>query len=109
MIIENLTQKLEETGMVCSSRQEVSPDVIAKENTKTVIIPENMKSDVEALKGYVGHDLSNGLCITVTLKELLSVCPRERKKTDAYARLVAFLRDELNVTLIIYSQKTKKK
>ncbi len=109
MIVETLTQKLEDTRMCRSIRQEVSPDVIAKENTKTVIIPENMKSDLDALKGYVGHDLSNGLCITVTLKELLTVCPRERKKTDAYARLVAFLKDELNVTLIINSQKTKKK
>lgn len=110
MIVETLTQKLEDTRMCRSILQDVSPDVIHKEdNPKTVIIPENMLADVNALKKYIGQELSSGLCITVTLKELLTICPRERRKTDAYARLVAFLKDELNITLMIYSQKSKKK
>lgn len=108
MIIQNLIQKLEDTRMCRSSRQDVSPDVtIEVNNPKTVIIPENMIADINALKRYIGQELLSGLCITVTLKEMLTICPRERKKTDAYARLVAFLKDELNVTLLIKSQKNK--
>lgn len=111
MIVELLNHKLEETGMVCSNRQEsVSPDVIAKENaTKTIIIPERYRTDIEALQTYIGKNLESGLCITVSLKEILSVCPRERKKVDAYSGLTRFLAEEMNVTLIINSQKSKKK
>ena len=110
MIVEILNHKLEETGMVFSNRQDcVLPDVIAKENApKTIIIPERYRDDIESLKAYIGHDLENGLCITVSLKEILCVCPRERKKVDAYSGLTHFLAEEMSVTLIIKSQKSKK-
>ena len=111
MIVEILNHKLEETGMVCSNRQDnVSPDVIAKENaTKTIIIPERYRTDIEALQTYIGKHLESGLCITVSLQEILNVCSRDRKKVDAFNGLTRFLADEMNITLIIKSQKTKKK
>ncbi len=101
--------KLEDTGNVASSRlASVVPDVIAnKDNTtKRVIIPEKFKTDVEALERYAqvsftDSSLESGVCITVTLSEMLNVCPRERKRTDAYGTLIRFLKDELNVTLTI--------
>ncbi len=109
MIIESLMKKLEDTGNGFSSRQvSVVPDVIAnKDNTtKRVIIPEKFKTDVEALERYAqvsftDSSLESGICITVTLAELLEICPRERKRSDAYGTLIRFLKDELNVTLTI--------
>lgn len=111
MIIQNLTHKLEETGMVSSNRQDcVSPDVIAKENAqKTIIIPEKFRADIEALQTYIGKNLESGLRITVSLQEILNVCSRDRKKVDAFNGLTRFLADEMNITLIIKSQKSKKK
>ncbi len=110
MIIESLMNKLEDTGSVATNRQEigVEPDVIGNKinTTRRVIIPEKFKTDVEALEryahvGFTDSSLESGVCITVSLAELLVICPRERKRTDAYGTLIRFLKDELNVTLII--------
>ena len=86
------------------SRQDcVSPDVIEKK-ANTVIVPEKFKADVEALENYIGRNLENGLCIKVDLAELLTVIPRERKRTDAYNTLRRFLKNEFGIDLIINSK-----
>ncbi len=109
MIIESLKQKLEDTGIVSSSRQEVGPDVITKNPThKSVLIPEKFEADIVALERYTATQLKAGICITVSLSDLLSICPRERKRSDAYYSLVKYLKEELDVELIIKSQKSKK-
>ena len=76
------------------------PDVIEKTDTK-------YKRDIEALQAKFGDSFSTGFCIEVTLRELLEICPRERKRTDAYHGLVSYLSKELGITLIIKSQKSK--
>lgn len=84
----------------------VSPDVITnKENT--VIVPDKFRKDIEALENYTGRKLESGLCIKVDLSELLTVIPRDRKRTDAYKTLVKFLKDEFGIDLIINSKKQK--
>ena len=74
-----------------SERQvrETTPDVTEKSST---IARENFKT---------------GLCIEITLKELLEICPRERKRTDAYTGLISFLKGKMGITLNIKSQKSK--
>ena len=47
---------------------------------------------------------ASGMCITVELKKLLEICPRRRRRKDAYRNLQKTL-DEMGVTLIIKSQK----
>ncbi|WP_405321956.1 hypothetical protein [Methanobrevibacter thaueri] len=47
---------------------------------------------------------ANGMCITVELKKLLEICPRRRRRKDAYRNLQKTL-DEMGVTLKIKSQK----
>ena len=47
---------------------------------------------------------ANGMSITVELKKLLEICPRRRRRKDAYRNLQKTL-DEMGVTLIIKSQK----
>ena len=84
----------------------VSPDVnVNKENT--VIVPDKFKRDIEALETYIGRKLESGLCIKVDLSELLTVIPRERKRTDAYNTLVQYLKAEFGIDLIINSKKQK--
>ena len=105
MLVEKLFYTLSSEVEYLGSRQDcVSPDVIEKK-ANTVIVPDKFKADVEALEKYIGHSLENGLCIKVDLAELLTVIPRERKRADAYNALRRFLKNELDVELIINSRK----
>ena len=81
----------------------VSPDVIDKASTK-VIIPEKFKDDVQKLQDYCGVELRSGLCIEIELSELLEILPRERRRKDAYDKLVKFLAEEMNIKLNIKSR-----
>ena len=107
MLIQTLINKLTGEVEYPESQQEgVAPDVIInKENT--VIVPDKFRKDIEALENYTGRKLESGLCIRVDLSELLTVIPRERKRTDAYNTLVQYLKDEFGIDLIINSKKQK--
>lgn len=64
--------------------------------------PEKFEFDIFKLKVYVGEIyFRKGLVIETSLSELFEVCPRERRRTDAYDSLIKFLRDELGIDLII--------
>ena len=78
-------------------------ETVEKENT-TVIIPEKFKDDVERLESYCGVELKSGFCIEIELSELLEILPRERRRKDAYDKLVKFLADEMNIKLMIKSR-----
>lgn len=107
MIISNLINKLTGEVEYPESRQEgVAPDVIINK-ANTVIVPDKFRKDLEALEDYMGRKLESGLCIKVDLSELLTVIPRERKRTDAYNTLVQYLRDEFGIDLIINAKKQK--
>jgi hypothetical protein len=49
---------------------------------------------------------TTGLCIT--LQEMLQLCPRDRKRSDAYRGLVSYLLKQYDVKLIIQSKKVWK-
>lgn len=93
-----------------SERQvrETTPGVIEKSSSIAKPIPEKYEKDVEALRKKYGENFKTGLCIEVTLKELLEICPRERRRTDAYTGLISFLKAKLGITLNIKSQKSKR-
>ena len=72
------------------------------------IVPEQFKDDVAALCKYSGlPELTSRMTIKMTLQEALVVLPRKRKRVDSYNPLVKFLKDEMDVTLVIISQKSK--
>lgn len=106
-MIQILMNKLTGEVEYPESRQDcVSPDVITNK-VNTVIVPDKFKEDIEALETYIGRKLESGLCIKVDLSELLTVIPRDRKRTDAYNTLVKFLKDEFGIDLIINSKKQR--
>lgn len=77
-------------------------------STRKVIIPEQFRSDVAALCQYSGLPaLIEGTTLQMSLQEALCVMSRVRRRVDAFKPLVEYLRDEMNVLLIIHSQKTK--
>ena len=59
--------------------------------------------EIKRLEAEYGP-LANGMSITVELKKLLEICPRRRRRKDAYRNLQKTL-DEMGVTLNIKSQK----
>ena len=64
-------------------------------------------SDIEALKQKYGVEFKSGLFIEIPLKEIINLCPRERRRADAYTGLVGYLKSEYGVILKITSNKTK--
>ena len=84
-------------------RSDCAPDVI-EEKEHIVIIPEKFKDDIQKLQDYCGVELRSGLCIEIELSELLEILPRERRRKDAYDKLVKFLAEEMNVQLTIKSR-----
>lgn len=101
MLIKNLF------SLFGSSHQEgrsdnASPNVI-EEKESIVIIPEKFKDDIERLTKY-GVELKSRLCIEIELSELLEILPRERRRKDAYDKLVKFLADEMKIKLMIKSR-----
>ena len=69
---------------------------------------EKYQKDIAALEERYGKlSTQTGLSINLTLKEALSLMPRNRKRIDAYTGLMSYLKREYGITLIITSQKTK--
>lgn len=105
----NILQKLfgDSQGEFSDRQGCVVPDVIENENNTKITIPQKFKADLDALKTYLNTEFESGLCINLTLSEILGVCPRERRRIDAYKSLCNFLKEKLGVELNIKSQKTK--
>ena len=83
-----------------------APDEKCVATLQTDLTP--IEKDVMSLKQYVGEiGFKSGLCIDITLQDLLSVVPRKRRRTDAYTTLVRYLKDEWDTTLTIKSNKKK--
>lgn len=64
--------------------------------------------DLEALRDN-GYALTSGSNVEISLQDILKICPRDRKRVDAYNSLKSYLNEEFNCTLCIISQKTKRK
>lgn len=45
--------------------------------------------------------LKTGLCIETTLQGILGICPRERKRSDAYKGLTEYLKRSYGINLRI--------
>lgn len=103
MIIRNLYSLFCGLELQNGRLDSVAPDVI-EEKAHTVIIPEKFKDDVKRLCNYCGVELKSGLCIEIELSELLEILPRERRRKDAYDKLVKFLAEEMKITLTIKSR-----
>ena len=95
-----------------------SSDIVTKEREENITPFDTAKSDIGERKSCkYDSDIANieaffgplktGLCITTTLKELLDVCPRKRRRIEAYQGLTNYLDKKYGITLIIKSRKTK--
>ncbi len=105
----NLFKTLFGEREIFASREQ-STDAHVNANSSTTIetmVPMRFQQDVQTLKAMYGNRFISGLCIELSLHDALSVLPRDRKRTDAYKTLQAWLSDTLNINLVITSRKTK--
>ena len=66
----------------------------------------SLDSEVQVLAREVGG-LAQGGRLEITLHRLLQICPRSRKKSDAYLGLKRKLKDDYGVDLVITSKACK--
>ena len=81
----------------------VEPDVNKPKDSTT---EDKYQHEIEVLKQKYGE--LEGLTIDITLRKMLELIPRQRKRSDAYKGLVRYLRDEYNCELRITSRKSQK-
>lgn len=70
--------------------------------------PDNpsLQADITALQ-EAGYSLCQGATWTINLHVLLEICPRKRRRIDAYVKLTKYLKKEYNINLQITSRKSK--
>ena len=95
-----------------AERRSTTPNRLEKDATPSVTARKDStgkyRKDIAALEEKYGKlSTQTGLSINLTLKEALTLMPRSRKRIDAYAGVVSYLKREYSITLIITSQKTK--
>ena len=107
MLIRNLQSLFDGSESQDGRLESGQPDVIAKKEDTTVIIPEKFKDDIERFESYCGVELKSGFCIEIELSELLEILPRERRRKVVYTGLARYLKSEYGATLKITSNKSK--
>lgn len=81
----------------------VDPHVIVEKDSKE---KENKyDSDIANLRLLYRDRFDTGFCITTNLYDLLRICPRERKRADAYKGLISHLKTKYGITLTIKPRK----
>lgn len=75
-----------------------------KTNTEVIITPKQQREkiyrkDSEALLRV--YPVCYGDELSVSLQELLTICPRKRQRADAYVGLIGYLKRIYNVNLVI--------
>ena len=75
---------------------------IPSKGTRSSKIKHDIDGDIKRLENafFDGHELQSGFVIETDLKTLLAVCPRERRRRDAYKSLINAL-NKMGVSLII--------
>lgn len=94
------------------ARTDIEPQTATPDESNGSISPQTKASkyadDIESLTEWFG-DLSKGQHISVTLQEMLDICPRSRRRVEAYMGLTSYLKKELDVTLTIKSNRSNEK
>jgi len=109
MFCEFRNQILALEGQYIANNQatNTTPDTeTAKSSIKKISKSKKYASDVEALKSFV-EDFKSGLCIEISLQEILEIAPRKRRRTESYQGLISFMRKEFDIELTIKSRRTK--
>lgn len=109
-MMRNLFNSLFGTGRKTEVHQKpiISEADSVKDSISETPIPQlSVEEEVEVLARELGG-LASGMKLEIDLHRILEICPRKRKKADAYLGLKKKLRDEYGVELNITSRASKK-
>ena len=84
-------------------KRTILPDAHEK-RVKSAASVDSIAEDIKRLEAEYGH-LTEGMSLTVELKQLLVLCPRSRRRKDSYKKLQKVLLRDKGVILTIKSQK----
>lgn len=83
------------------------PAEVKEKKGDEVIVPDKFADDVSTLYARYG-DLTKDKVICITLHDALTLLPRpKRPRADAYNALAKWLKENLEVTLIVGSNKKR--
>ena len=68
----------------------------------------SIEDEIQVLAHHFGG-LASGMKLEIELRELLNICPRNRRKADSYYQLKKHLKENYGVELIITSRTSKNK
>ena len=101
---ETVQQPMTDFRRLCLEAEEKSEPIAAPADMDDGQQPDNpYAGEIKRLEAEYGP-FANGMSITVELKKLLEICPRKRRRKDAYRGLQNAL-NKMGVTLNIKSQK----
>ena len=109
-MLRNIINTLFGTGRRTEVHQEpihFEADSVKDSISETPIPQLSVEEEVEVLARELGG-LASGMNLEIDLHRILELCPRKRKKADAYLGLKKKLRDEYGVELNITSRGTKR-
>lgn len=102
-ILSNASETLEGRGSNGDTYEQQNHQDIMK-----IVIPKQFQEDVKALCDHAEIEgLTPGMTIKMSLQEILGIIPKQRKRMDSYKTLVAYLKEEMNITLELSSRKNK--
>ena len=110
-MLENIFNALFGTGRRTEVRQE---PIISEADPKTDSIIEttiptlSIEDEIQVLAHHFGG-LASGMKLEIELRELLNICPRNRRKADSFYQLKKHLKDDYGIELVITSRTSKHK
>lgn len=108
MELRNLWSSLFGSGRTDIRKEPVKIDAEPKTDSKTETTKPalSIEEEIQVLAQHFGG-ISTGMTIEIELRELLELCPRNRRKADSYYQLKKHLKDDYGIELIITSRTSK--
>ena len=85
-------------------KRTILPEANDEKRVKSAASVDSIAEDIKRLEAEYGP-FEEGMVLTVELKHLLVLCPRSRRRKDAYKKLQKELLRDKGVILTIKSQK----
>lgn len=102
--LNSLFSNRRDTLSITSQSTDQNSDTVIKKSKVLSKSTSKYDGDIEALRNYF-DDLQEGAELTIKLSKILEICPRKRKRVEAYQGLLSKLDKEMNIKLIIISNK----
>ena len=108
MELRNLWSSLFGSGRTDIRKEPIKIDAGPKTDSKneTTKPALTIEEEIQVLAQHFGG-ISTGMTLEIELRELLELCPRNRRKADSYYQLKKHLKDDYGIELIITSRTRK--